>query len=142
MTATYMVKIFANYMKWVFLIEHYTKIAPTKTSTSFYIKSMNGLVNNKDMTKEEIFDKTLATVLENERKGKVTYMTGMGLMTSTLESFCRQDADGVLYDLNRDRATTITLGRNGGGRWINDYAVAMVIEYLMKEIERLKNEKS
>jgi hypothetical protein len=93
------------------------------------------------MTKEEIFDKTLATVLENERKGKVTYMTGMGLMTSTLESFCRQDADGVLYDLNRDRATTITLGRNGGGRWINDYAVAMVIEYLMKEIERLKNEK-
>ena len=94
------------------------------------------------MTKEERFDKTLATVLENERKGKVTYMTGMGLMTSTLESFCRQNADGVLYDLNRDRATTITLGRNGGGRWINDYAVAMVIEYLMKEIERLKNEKS
>ena len=93
------------------------------------------------MTKEEIFDKTLATVLENERKGKVTYMTGMGLMTSTLESFCRQDADGVLYDLNRDRATTITHGRNGGGRWINDYAVATVIEYLMKEVERLKNEK-
>lgn len=93
------------------------------------------------MTKEEIFDKTLATVLENERKGKVTYMTGMGLMTSTLESFCRQNTDGVLYDLNRDRATTITIGRNGGGRWINDYAVAMVIEYLMKEIERLKNEK-
>lgn len=94
------------------------------------------------MTKEEIFDKTLATVLENERKGQVTYMTGMGLMTSTLERFCRQDADGVLYDLNRDRATTITLGRDGRGRWINDYAVAMVIEYLMKEIERLKNEKS
>ena len=93
------------------------------------------------MTKEEIFDKTLATVLENERTGKVTYMTGMGLMTSTLESFCRQDAEGVLYDLNRDRATTITLGRNGGGRWINDYAVAVVIEYLLNELKKAKNDK-
>lgn len=90
------------------------------------------------MTKEEIFDKNLATVLENERKGKVTYMTGMGLMTSTLESFCRQNADGVLYDLNRDRATTITLGRNGMERWINDYAVAVVIEYLLNELKKAK----
>lgn len=93
------------------------------------------------MTKEEIFDKTLATVLENERNGKVTYMTGMGLMTSTLEGFCRQNADGVLYDLNRDRTTTITLGRNGGGRWINDYAVAVVIEYLLDELKKAKNDK-
>ena len=41
-----MVKIFANYTKWAFLIGHYIRIVPTKTLTSFYTKSMNGLVNN------------------------------------------------------------------------------------------------
>lgn len=103
---------------------------------------MNGLVNNKDMTKEERFDKELKIVLENAENGKVTYETGFGLQSTLLENFCRQGTSGMLYDLNRNKATTITLGKNGLTRWINDYAVAMVIEYLMKEIERLKNEKS
>lgn len=47
MMDTFMVKIFANYTKWAFLIEHYTRTIPTKTLTSFYIKSMNGLANTK-----------------------------------------------------------------------------------------------
>ena len=41
-----------------------------------------------------------------------------------------KDADNILYDLNRDEATTLTLGNEGLVRWVNDYAVAKVIRYL------------
>ena len=48
------------------------------------------------------------------------------------------EADSLLYDLNRDKSTTIALGRDGMERWINDYAVAVVIEYLLNELKKAK----
>ena len=91
------------------------------------------------MSKEE-FDWALGVIKDNEKHGIVTIQTMEGLLSCPLSKLIEQPAEGLLYDLNRDKSTTITLGRNGMERWINDYAVAMVIEYLMKEIERLKNE--
>lgn len=44
-----------------------------------------------------------------------------------------KDADGILYDLNRDEATTLTLGNEGLVRWVNDYAVAKVIRHLKED---------
>jgi hypothetical protein len=93
------------------------------------------------MSKEE-FDWALGVIKDNEKHGMVTIQTMEGLLSCSLSKLIEQPAEGLLYDLNRDKSTTITLGENGMERWINDYAVAMVIEYLMKEIERLKNEKS
>lgn len=93
------------------------------------------------MSKEE-FDWALGVIKDNEKHGIVTIQTMEGLLSCPLSKLIEQPAEGLLYDLNRDKSTTITLGENGMERWINDYAVAMVIEYLMKEIERLKNEKS
>lgn len=90
------------------------------------------------MTSRENFEKTLAIVKENESKGIVTIMTEFGLMSCNIERICKQCADGLLYDLNRDEATTLTLGQNGNERWVNDYAVAMVIRYLMNELEKSK----
>lgn len=51
-------------------------------------------------------------------------------MKCPLDKFCQQEADSILYDLNRDEATTLTLGHDGLVRWVNDYAVAKVIRYL------------
>ena len=45
-----------------------------------------------------------------------------------------------MYDLNRDKSTTITTAKTAKGkRWINDYATAVVIENLKKEYDKLSN---
>ena len=90
---------------------------------------------------KETFEQTLDVIRGQEKYGNITIETIEGLAVIPLDDIVNWEADSLLYDLNRDKATTIALGRNGMERWINDYAVAMVIEYLMKEIERLKNEK-
>lgn len=90
------------------------------------------------MTTKENFEKTLAIVKENESMGIVSIMTECGLMSCNIERLCEQGADGLLYDLNRDEATTLTLGKAGNERWVNDYAVAKVIRYLMGELEKAK----
>lgn len=77
------------------------------------------------------FEKTLAIIKENESKGMITFMTDFGMMCTPIESFCKQSADGLLYDLNRDEATTLTLGKGGMKRWVNDYAVAKVLRHLL-----------
>lgn len=84
------------------------------------------------MTVEEILEKSV----EARKKGRVLVMSEVGLMEHSLESFLRQTADGVLYDLNRDEVTTMALARTKGGlsklRLVNDYAAAQVIRHLMK----------
>lgn len=90
------------------------------------------------MNTQENFKKTLMLIKDLEKQGILVIMTEMGLMGVSLEKFCQQDADGILYDLNRDEATTLTLGNEGLVRWVNDYAVAKVIRYLKEKL----NEKS
>jgi predicted amidohydrolase len=82
------------------------------------------------MTTKENFKETLDLIRKAEKEGKIVLMTEMGLMGVSMEKFCQQDADNILYDLNRDEATTLTLGNEGLVRWVNDYAVAKVIRYL------------
>ena len=90
------------------------------------------------MTTKKNFDSTLSLIQEKEEQGKVVFMTACGLMVAPIEKFCRQSADGLLYDLNRDEATTLTLGGQGLERWVNDYATAKVIRYLISELEKAR----
>lgn len=90
------------------------------------------------MMKEGDFKETLQLVRDAEKRGDIVLMTGLGLMGVSLEKFCQQDADSILYDLNRDEATTLTLGSEGMERWVNDYAAAKVIRCLKEEIEKFK----
>lgn len=69
-------------------------------------------------------------IREKEKEGKVVFMTCEGPMIANLDEFIQQSAQGILYDLNRDKATTMTLASEDNLRWINDYAVAVVIEKL------------
>lgn len=84
------------------------------------------------------FSEALELVRDAEKSGGIVIMTEIGLIEVSLEKFCQQDADNILYDLNRDEATTLTLGNEGLVRWVNDYAVAKVIRYLKEKL----NEKS
>lgn len=84
------------------------------------------------MTKDN-FKETLRLIKDLEKDGILVIMTEMGLLECPLDKFCEQDADGILYDLNRDEATTLTLGNEGLVRWVNDYAVAKVIRHLKEK---------
>lgn len=92
------------------------------------------------MSKEE-FDWALGVIKDNEKHGIVTIQSMDGLLSCPLSKLIEQPAEGLLYDLNRDKLTTITLGEKGMERWINDYAVAVVIEYLLNELKKAKNDK-
>lgn len=69
-------------------------------------------------------------IREQEKAGKVVYSSCEGLFAVNIEDFCSQPVDGLLYDLNRDEATTYALNNE---RAINDIAVAKVIRYLYKK---------
>lgn len=83
---------------------------------------------------ESSFKETLEFIRKAE--GKIVVMTELGLMEMPLDKFCKQDADSILYDLNRDEGTTLTLGSEGMVRWVNDYAVAKVIRYLKENLDK------
>lgn len=85
------------------------------------------------------FAEVYKVVKENEDKGLVTIMNFDGLMSIPIDELIKQPTEGLLYDLNRDKITTITLGRGGNVRWVNDYAMALVIEYLMKQLSDKNN---
>ena len=87
---------------------------------------------------KETFEQTLDVIRSQEKCGNITIETIEGLAVIPLDDIVNWEADSLLYDLNRDKSTTISLGRDGMERWINDYAVAVVIEYLFNELKKAK----
>ena len=67
-------------------------------------------------------------ILQKEKEGKVVFNTIEGLMEADIDLFIKQPAEGILYDLNRDQVTILSQLDNE--KWINDYAVALVIKKL------------
>lgn len=87
---------------------------------------------------KETFEQTLDVIRGQEKNGNITIETIEGLAVIPLDDIVNWEADSLLYDLNRDKSTTISLGRDGMERWINDYAVAVVIEHLLNELKKAK----
>ena len=87
---------------------------------------------------KETFEQILDVIRGQEKNGNITIETIEGLAVIPLDDIVNWEADSLLYDLNRDKSTTISLGRDGMERWINDYAVAVVIEYLLNELKKAK----
>lgn len=92
----------------------------------------------------EFSEELLGMIMEAQKDGKVCFATCDGIMKQDLNTFLEQSAEGILYDLNRDKATTIALARSAdsfiGRRWINDLAVAFVIRKLKEELDKYKNQ--
>ena len=55
-------------------------------------------------------------------------------MIADLEEIIKQPTEGLLYDLNRDRATVLTLMDDP--KWVNDFAVGLVITKLKKYYDK------
>lgn len=74
-------------------------------------------------------------LLKKKEENKVVINTIEGLMEMDLDEFISQPVEGILYDLNRDFCTVATF--TGDSKWINDFAVGLVITRL----KELLNEK-
>lgn len=82
----------------------------------------------------------LEKIIQEEKDTNICIMTAEGMKKTTINNFINQSAESILYDLNRDKSTTITIAKTAKGkRWINDYATAVVIENLKKEYDKLSD---
>lgn len=72
------------------------------------------------------------TVLKARDEGKVAMWLLPGQMgVMPLEDFLKQPAAGILYDLNRLEECALNDAPNI--RWVNDFAVALVIRKLVEQ---------
>ena len=72
-------------------------------------------------------------VLEAEAENKVVFMTIDGLLSVNIDKFVLQPTEGLLYDLNRNRATILTFIDNP--QFVNNFAVMKVITKLKEMLE-------
>lgn len=77
-------------------------------------------------------------IFANEKDGRVVFNTIEGLMVAKLDEIILQPTEGLLYDLNRDKATVSSFLDDP--KWINDYACAVVIGALKDKIDKLEAE--
>lgn len=80
-------------------------------------------------------------ILKKAKEGKIIFMTIDGPMEAALEDFLKQPTKGILYDLNRDRPTILTHVSNNNIKWVNDFAVGMVISKLKEYYDRAMEKK-
>lgn len=72
-------------------------------------------------------------ILDKRKEGKIVVMGIEGLMSMDLDEFIKQPVDGILYDLNRLEETSLTFIDDP--KWVNDFAVALVIRKLKEMLE-------
>jgi len=85
---------------------------------------------------EKKFEEFRDLILKKEKEGKIVFMSFDGPCEINLDAFIKQPAEGILYDLNRNRATVLTFIDDP--KWVNDFAVGLVIARLKREIDELK----
>ena len=81
------------------------------------------------MNKEELRD----YIWQKEKEGVVVLALFVGYGEIKVDDLIKQPAEGILYDLNRDSATVMTYLDEP--KWVNDYAVGVVIKKLKSIIE-------
>jgi len=81
------------------------------------------------MKTKELKDK----ILEEYKKGNIVVSTVEGISVAPLKEVIKQPTEGLLYDINRDEATILTLIDDP--KWVNDYACMAVIRELKRQLD-------
>jgi hypothetical protein len=76
-------------------------------------------------------------ILKEYEKGNIVVNTCEGIEVMNLKTFLEQPVEGILYDLNRDEITILTLMDDP--KWINDFAACKVIQELKRQIDEQKH---
>jgi 3-deoxy-D-manno-octulosonate 8-phosphate phosphatase KdsC-like HAD superfamily phosphatase len=77
-------------------------------------------------------------VLEQAKNNRVVFTTIEGFMSADVEEFITQPVDGILYDLNR--LPEVVLTYIDDIKWVNDFAVQLVIKKLYKVMQEKNTE--
>lgn len=86
------------------------------------------------MENTELLDK----ILKLQKEDKIAFMTIDGLVSADINKIIQQPVEGLLYDLNRDTASLMSLAKEGKNkRWINDMALAYVVTKLVEKCNAL-----
>jgi hypothetical protein len=75
-------------------------------------------------------------VVEQAEQGNIVFMGIEGPMVTNLEEFIKQPIEGILYDLNRLPEVIMTFIDDP--KWVNDYAVYLVIKRLKELLDLSK----
>ena len=76
-------------------------------------------------------------VLNQYDNGNIVVAGIEGFQAMSIKEFIKQDAEFMLYDLNRSEAVVLTFIDDP--KWVNDYAVAKVIIALKERILELES---
>ena len=75
-------------------------------------------------------------VREEQGKGNVVYLCVDEVLSAPVKEIIKQPAEGLLWDLNRDEVTALTLmDKEGMIHWVNNFAVALVIKELKRQLD-------
>ena len=86
----------------------------------------------------ETNEKLLELVKLSEQNGNAAVMTSEGLSEFSLSEVLTLDVETILNKLNRTKESIIELSENPKNkRWVNDYATAVVLEYIKKKYSNL-----
>jgi len=99
-------------------------------------------MEKRKLTDEEI-NKIYQDIRDKRSEGQIIIMSCEGPLAEGIKDFIEQPTESILYDLNRDEATTLTLAKSGKleSRFINDLAVVTTIMALKDKIDRLERER-
>ena len=70
-------------------------------------------------------------ILAERDKGNLVYAHIEGYSVVSVEDFVKQPVDGMLYDLNRGEEVSLSFITDQ--KWVNDFAVALVIRKLVEQ---------
>ena len=80
----------------------------------------------------------LDIILKEANKGNVVFWSLDTLSVVPLDEFISQPTNGLLYDLNRSPEVITTIMDDP--KWVNDYAVYLVIKCLKERVGELEQE--
>jgi hypothetical protein len=75
-------------------------------------------------------------VLDEAKKGNLVIHTIEGFALANIDEFIKQPLDGILYDLNR--LPEVVLSFIDDSKWVNDYAVYLVIKRMKEKLGELE----
>ena len=97
------------------------------------------MADNIELPKDE-HNATRDLILNEREKGYIVFWGLPGeLARMKLDDFVEQPAEGMLYDLNRLEEISLTFLNDP--KWVNDFAVALVIRKLVEQRDALRKAK-
>lgn len=84
---------------------------------------------------DNIPEKIKSLVLDKAKEGQLVFHVMGGLASANIDEFIKQPTDGILYDLNRSPEVVLTFIDDP--KWVNDYAVYLVIKRLKEKVDEL-----